>query len=67
LRVWTEAGPDPVSSGPLRWLLLATGVVFVGLAGLGAVLPVLPPVPFLLIAAARIAFADANGQVARLL
>jgi len=43
---------DPASSGPLRWLLLATGIAFVALAGLGAVLPVLPTVPFLLIAAA---------------
>jgi uncharacterized membrane protein YbaN (DUF454 family) len=44
--------PEQVSSGPLRWLLLGAGFAFVGLAALGAALPVLPTVPLLLIAAA---------------
>jgi uncharacterized membrane protein YbaN (DUF454 family) len=56
----TNAEPDPVSSGPLRWLLLAMGFVFVGLAGLGTVLPVLPTVPFLLVAAACFARSSAR-------
>jgi uncharacterized membrane protein YbaN (DUF454 family) len=60
-RAWEpNADPDPVSSGPLRWLLLATGFVFVALAGLGAVLPVLPTVPFLLVAAACFARSSAR-------
>jgi uncharacterized membrane protein YbaN (DUF454 family) len=50
---WDIAGEtDRNSPALLRWLLLATGLVFVGLAALGAVVPVLPTVPFLLVAAA---------------
>lgn len=46
------ADAPPLTSGPVRWVLVACGFAFVGLAAIGAVLPVLPTTPLLIVAAA---------------
>jgi uncharacterized membrane protein YbaN (DUF454 family) len=56
---------DPIATGPLRAVLLALGFVFVGLATLGVVLPLLPTTPYLLLAAA--CFARSSHRFYRVL